>query len=358
MRIVFLSNIPAPYQVKYSTELRKYFEIEFWFSSSNISGGRPNYWNIPLPEYCKVVPLKNNYKYFNTLKKELNDFNPDVVWLGGSWTKIYWFIAYNWARNKGKKIIVGPMERSHPNQKIFKRIIKKVFFKYIYRKIIIFLCPGYESYDYFKYILKRSNTYLFPYVADISECIKHPIRKINNNIIFAMGGRMIKHYRHKEILKIFEKICINYKNVRLVIAGEGEEKNTCENIVNSSELLKKKVSWRNINNWDDIATFYSECHIFIDYPTWAAWGIIIQETLASGMAIICGADRCASRYYIIDGFNGLRVTNEKEIYNAMEYYIQNPEMIEIHSERNKIIGKNESIEKRTKDFLEIINSLN
>ena len=60
LKIVYITNIPSPYQLEWAQVLRKKFEAEFWFMTNikNSKSGRPDYWNVEMPEYCRNLPTK------------------------------------------------------------------------------------------------------------------------------------------------------------------------------------------------------------------------------------------------------------------------------------------------------------
>src|SRR5690606_30819471 len=81
-KLVYITNIPAPYQVKFCDELNKFFDCEFWFYE-NIPERRPKFWRIPLNEKCKIIPnvfFKNKGRHFTFSHiSMLNKFKPDYV---------------------------------------------------------------------------------------------------------------------------------------------------------------------------------------------------------------------------------------------------------------------------------------
>ena len=115
MKIVYITNIPSPYQIEWAKALREIYEVEFWFmiDINDSSTGRPGYWNIELPSFCKILPSrlkKFELGYGPTLVSELNHFNPDIVMLGAGWYMISWSQGYRWAVKNNRKILAGPIE--------------------------------------------------------------------------------------------------------------------------------------------------------------------------------------------------------------------------------------------------------
>ena len=53
-KLVFISSMASPYQVKYCYALQKYFNCEFWFYEYPAKS-RPNWWGIELGDKCKIL---------------------------------------------------------------------------------------------------------------------------------------------------------------------------------------------------------------------------------------------------------------------------------------------------------------
>ena len=85
-KLVFISNMAAPYQVKFCYALQEYFDAEFWFHVY-LEPHRPDWWKTELGDKCKIlnnVVFKRSRRYLSLdIIKELNRFDPDLVVLGG-----------------------------------------------------------------------------------------------------------------------------------------------------------------------------------------------------------------------------------------------------------------------------------
>ena len=112
-RYVFVSNMAAPYQVKFCYALQEYFDAEFWFYVQR-ENDRPVWWEIPLGEKCKVLSdgrlfkkyrnLPNLGYYSFSLIKEIIKYKPDIVLLGGF--MIWHFLIMLIAKLMGSKVAI------------------------------------------------------------------------------------------------------------------------------------------------------------------------------------------------------------------------------------------------------------
>jgi glycosyltransferase involved in cell wall biosynthesis len=361
-RIVFITNIPSPYQIKWSKELKKHYDIQFWFFNSieKSVSNRPSYWNIEIPNYCRILPSKfKKYEicYGPTLKRELDKFNPDIIWLGGAWFMIAWMQAYRWAIKHEKKIIAGPIEFSEGSFSYIRILKNNLIYSLLYRKIDSYLCNGYKDYDIIGNVASDKKRYIFMNSEDYEPYFIQNIRKPDNIITFMYGGTISRIMRIPELLTTFESLARKYKNVRLILAGYGPEKKLCKKNIDNSKILSKNVEWFEVNAWDDIPKAYQRGDIFVIYAKYSAGSFSTMYGIASGMGIISTLDVTVARRYIINGYNGFLIKDERTLYEAMERYVLNPNLIPNHGKKNKEIARNEKYEEKIREFSKIIEEL-
>jgi glycosyltransferase involved in cell wall biosynthesis len=352
MKGIFLSPIPAPYQIKFASALQEYLEIEFWFMTSIKESTRPSYWESELPSYCKILPTyfrKAQLFYCPHLSSLLGTYNPDFIILHGKWNNISWFFAYRWAKRHHKKVIMGPLEVP-TRQNLLKETLRKI----LYRKIDAFLCVGYRSLDYYSTVKETGKTYLLSYAADLDRELSHPARNPGKTITFLHSGSINKRFRVLEILHVFEKLASLYPEIRLILSGNGPLKEECQVLIKNSTVLREHVSWIEVNSWEEVQDIYLSANVLISYPSYAGWGLTIPEAMASGMGIISGNCVEAGRELIVEGYNGYLVRDDWELEQAMLSYILEPEIAYIQGERNKTIAPKEGVQEKAKKLLRIL----
>lgn len=330
-------------------------DIQFWFMTSIKDSTRPPYWEMPLPDYCQILPTlfrKKQLFYCSSLTKRLNKRDPDFIVLHGKWNNLSWLFAYQWARKHKKKILMGPLEIP-TNQNWIKETLRKA----LYRKIDAFLCVGYRSLDYYSTVKEKNKTYLLSYAADLERELTHEPRKQGQTITFLHSGSMNERFRVLSILSVFEKLAQNNQNIRLLLSGNGPLKEACQTKIQDSPVLSKSVSWLEVNSWSEVQDAYLSADVLISYPAYAGWGLTIPEAMASGMGIIASNSVEAARELIINGYNGYLVRNDEELSLAMITYIQNTGLIEEHGNTNKKIAPLEGVFEKAKTLHRIIESL-
>lgn len=362
-KIVHISNIPSPYQIEWAKEIKKKYDVEFWFMTDmeHSITGRPNYWNVIMPKYCKRLPSKfqkGEFCYAPTLSEELNKFNPDIVMLQGAWFMISWFQAYRWALKNNKKIIIGPSEFSETMYRPLNVLRNKIIYRVLYSKTNLFFANAYIHYDYLKKIIKIKKVNLFMNYDNYLPYLNHNVRKVNSVVTFMYGGAISRRMRVPELLNVYEKIASKYKNTRLVIGGYGPEKEICKQIVQSSNELSKTVTFHDVKSWNEIPEVYKKCDVLINYASYSPGSGVILSAVASGMGVISYISVNSSRHFVIDKFNGFIIGNESELFMAMEKYILNTEIVNLHSIRSKEIGNTAlTFEEHLQDFSQAIDNL-
>jgi glycosyltransferase involved in cell wall biosynthesis len=352
MKVIFLSPVPAPYQIAFAEAMQEYADIEFWFMTSIKDSTRPAYWERPLPLYCKILPTyfrKQLLFFCPSLPKLLTDFNPDIIILHGKWNNFSWLIAYWWSLKHKKKMIMGPLEKP-TKQSWLKEVLRKV----LYQKIDTYLCVGYASLDYYSTIKEKEKVYLFSYAADLEREFLHELRTPTNEITFLHSGSINHRFRVTEIVKTFNKVAELYSNIRLVLSGTGPLVDECKSIIENSPLLSSRVSWIVTESWEEVQDLYNHADILISYPTYAGWGLTIPEAMASGMGIIAGICVESARELLINGYNGYLVRDNIELERAMTSYIIEPEKIQDHGRINKKIAVKEGVLEKAKDLYQIL----
>jgi glycosyltransferase involved in cell wall biosynthesis len=111
------------------------------------------------------------------------------------------------------------------------------------------------------------------------------------------------------VAKAFTKL----PNKRLVIVGDGPEKNKILQIINNYKNIKLLV---NVND-NELQDLYSNCFALIYMPVNEDFGLVPLEGMASGKICIA-ANEGGCKETVIDGKTGFLITaSEKNIINTI-----------------------------------------
>ena len=361
-KVIVLSNIPAPFQVKFCEELNKSKNIEYKFLFCAYSEfTRQKYWEIELNSNCIV--LKPVYRigdilYLNpSIIRALKQLDGDIIILVGLNlpTVIIANLYYRLLR-KERCVFTETMASLFPFKKaIFKKAYKR-FIKLLYGNPKYVFATGTTAVKEFKELFPKSKIYNMPYAADIELNLRHKVRENVSSIRFLFSGRLVERNNPELLIKTFLKIKEKYPNMSLNISGYGRLRNKIyqkipKKLIESGEIKLLE----NHSHWEELSNDYLMSDVLVMPAAYSGWGLIVPEAMGSGMGIIAGENLEAAKNLIQHGYNGYLLSdiNEKELEKYMLKYIKNPELVTLHGMRNKELAKTQTFSYRAEQYNKI-----
>ena len=131
----------------------------------------------------------------------------------------------------------------------------------------------------------------------------------------------------------------------MILSGYGEE---LHKIQSKIKLLNKEAVIEIDNrykSWFELPELYNRADILVAPLNHSGWGFVIEEAMASSLAVISTYETTAAAEYIIDNYNGfINTSSINDIKNSMEKYILDKELIIKHGKRNFDLKKDVSYE--------------
>lgn len=275
--------------------------------------------------------------------------NPVVIW------------AYLGAKLSNTKIAIrreGWYYRYHKSfsRRILKNIKDRITF-YMEKHSNAVLCPGIKQIEYLQMCIKSNNhIFKYPYlIEDISKrSFKHTILDLNNSLSFIYIGRLIPQKGLDVLIKVFNKLNYKHSSINLMVIGGKSNKlqkensnqdpnvyyNTCINAmeINQNIIYFGEVSAKDIHNYFKKADVFVHPHVKSvgNIELYEGWGNVITEAASMGLPII-SSDHLSSPYELVTD-NGFIINSsklEKELYDAMEFFILNPEKIKQYGNNSR-----------------------
>lgn len=182
--------------------------------------------------------------------------------------------------------------------------------------------------EWLKHFDIKARGVIYNSVSSIKAVTKKPLK--NRNIKISYAGRLIKEKGVLNLISVFEKLNLKYKNIELFIAGKGP----LFDDLNSRYPDNKSIHMLGMLDYEEVMKLYSDTDVFV-HPSMYPEGLptSILEAGINNCAIVA-TDRGGTVEVINDEKYGIIVEeNEESLYNALENLIQNPKRIEI-------LGKN------------------
>ena len=176
----------------------------------------------------------------------------------------------------------------HPKLNFFRKMAWKISSKNIFKVI----CPSEELKRVFldnnifdeKQLKVIEDPHLI--IKKIVKLKKHELKDIffdGSKILIAIG-RMTKQKNYSFLIKNFKKLTIKYTDIKLIIIGDGEEKNNLKNLIEELNLLNKiKLIDYELN----IYKYLKKSNYYISTSIWEGSSLAMVDAAYIGIPILC-----------------------------------------------------------------------
>ena len=361
-KLVFISSIATPIQIKFCNVLQEYYDAEFWFHT-HMGSHRPLWWKIDLCKNCKILSnvLFREGKYLSLdIIKELNRFDPDIVVLGGfAFPSNY--IAYQWAKiHKKRTTVFTEISRDKQSNIRTKGMFSK-FIRLLYKDIDLVMTTAKEATEQYRDVFSfghRVRTAQYP--SDIDEHLKHPLReKKKNGYVFLFANRLVEIYDPLLAIDIFDVVQKRHPQSTLRMNASGNLRQVCEAKIQEKGLLKQITFLDNIQSWNNLHQIYRTSDILLLPANFSAGNFTIVESMASGMGIII-SNRIIGigASDIVNNKNGFLCNpNREEFVAAIENYFHDETLLQKHGQINKTISEKYSMAATAAMWYDILSSI-
>ena len=283
--------------------------------------------------------------------------------------KNIFFLLY--AKLIGYKIVLDIVEDNR-YYTIFPRLLTKIktrssvfFFNHcrFFANAVINISA--HLYDQTKKITRQKvPAYLIPVTVNMKKFEKITYGQLESFKIF-YGGSFGKKDGLEYLIKAFENVYEEFKNVTLILTGKGskDDMNFVLQLIENS-TAKEKISFKGYLSSDEYYKLLNECDIFCvtrinsDFAK-AGFPFKLGEFLATGKCVIAtNLDEISK--YLINNFNALLInpSSVEELTNALSYLLNNPEKIKlIGTEGRKTAEEYFDSEKVSQQLFEIFETL-
>ncbi len=370
-RLVFLSNIAAPYQVKFCDALQAHFETEFWFYEQ-LTDRRPTWWKVPLGERCKVLSdsiytSRLNYVSLNVFK-ELYRFKPDVLLLGG-FTPFH-ALLLRYARWLGMKVVIlsEPIrivdDEDAGSDKLLTRASgpkKTQLFRAMFRDADLIFGMGQVARDQFvdEFGFRADQVVNAPYPIDIEAYFDHPLRlkRPNDPVRILFANRLVERYQPLVALEAYRQLKADYPHVSLALNRDGHLYEACRAFI-ATHGLEDVTFLDQTESWDDLHLVYRDSDILVLPATYSNGNLTIVEACASGMGVIVSHHVDNVARHLQEGENCFKCEpTAASLAASLRRYLDDPRLLWIHgavSKQNVDHRRNTATAATYRDFIQSI----
>ena len=155
-----------------------------------------------------------------------------------------------------------------------------------------------------------------------------PLKKFSNdkiNILFV--GRIEERKGLIYLLKAYKILEKKFKNLRLIIIGEGDLKKECQDYARENDLKEVHFEGKKVER--KLVAYYNSCDIFCSPAIFGeSFGIVLLEAMACGKPVVAFANQGYKE--LLSGKGGERFLAKprdyRELAQKLEILIKNPKL--------------------------------
>ena len=269
--------------------------------------------NINLVELdsCKnsvniIDGIKNNIHRYKKLKNKIIEIKPDIIISFLTQTNILSILVAN-------SLNIPIISSEHSVYNAEKSKIWKLLRRHLYKKsnyVVTLTLADLKHYNFLQHVTNISNPLLLNHK-------NNNLIKDRENIVLVVG-RLHKVKQFDILINVFSQINTNYK---LVILGEGSEKNNLEKIIKEKNLEKRVFLQGQVENVND---YYQKSKIFVLSSKYEAFSNVLLEAMGNGCACISFDCPYGPNEIITNKKDGILVKNQDqdELKRAIESLIK------------------------------------
>ena len=229
------------------------------------------------------------------------------------------YITKGYFNRSGKKIVeyltkfyceTTATELIVPTNKIYK-LFKE---KYKFEKNINIIPTGIEVERFYK--------------ENIDESITDELRKslglTKKDFIILFVGRLAEEKNVEFLLNCQKVLQDKYNNIKLVIVGDGPDKEKYEEYSKSLGIEEQTI-FTGKAKWEDMPYYYQMANVFATASKTETQGLTVIEAMASNLVPVCMRDE-AFLSMVTEDLDGLFFETEEEYIKQIEYLYNNKEV--------------------------------
>jgi len=329
IRLAYLVTHPIQYQAPLLRRLARErgLDLTVFFCSDfttrkflDPSFGRVIDWDVPLlkgyrHEFLRALGGRERVSFWRPfnygLGRSLKEGRFEVLWIHGYNRWFHW-VAIRTAKRLGLKVLIrDEATLVSARRSIGKRLLKTGFFMGLNRLVDGFLAIGSLNREYYRhYGIPEEKIFWMPYAVDNgffqTEARKAGARREEwrRELGLAPGRPVILFLSKLEPRKRPADLLAAYIHLSreavmaeppyLLFVGEGEQRQPLEEL--AREMRLEGVRFLGFKNQTELPAYYDLCDVFVLPSVAEPWGLVVNEAMNAGKAVIvsdqvgCGPD--------------------------------------------------------------------
>lgn len=368
-RLAYLVSHPIQYQAPLLRHISAEMDIEFTvFFCSDLSVreyvdegfGQAVQWDVPLldgyrHEFLPAVGDRRRLSFSRPLNyglsPRLREGRFDALWVHGwgHWTHLW---ALRVARRLGIKVLMRGESGLHlrpPNG--WRRVIKQRLLSYLTTHVDGFLSIGTLNRGFYQSQgVPSGRIFSMPYAVDNAffqarvveasisrESLRQQLGLESGRPVILYASKMTPRKRADDLLEAYHRLSLDGKiepRPYLLFIGDGELSPRLAARVR--EFGWNSVHFLGFKNQTELPAYYDLCDVFVLPSVQEPWGLVINEVMNAGKAVIVSDEVGCGPDLVRDGDNGyvFRAGDIDDLHRALAEAFANPERTAVMGRRS------------------------
>lgn len=293
-RYLVLQTEPTPYFLGFARELAFCVdgEVDVFFASENSS--QP--WNLSLDGHNATVLPTNLLQAAIMLYRALRNNGYHVAYIAG-WGE--WLMRFAlfvcWFRNI--PVVVESDTPLPVGLPLWKRTIKRMVYPILFKIPAMMLPFGTRQAEYFRhYGVEDQRITVIRYTVDVEHIMqlctelgqagRMTTRKrlgfSNDDVVFIFVGRLHEYKGIRVLLESFSILSVDNRNVRLLVVGDGPERDLLQNTINQNT----RITYTGRLDQESVIEMQHAADVAVLPSLFEPYGLVIHESMAAGLPVI------------------------------------------------------------------------
>lgn len=360
MRVLFVTNIPTPYRIRFFNELSKHVELTVLYeaeTAKNIVFSFKNVRNEGFQEiFLKKGVIREKIPNLRIISPILRrDYDYLILTNYAYFTEL---VAYITARIFRIPYII---EEDGNRIKTKELIILSWLKRWIIRGASLYLSPSKQTDEFFKHYSANQNKIIrYPFTSiDKAYLIKASEYQYQKKdvVSFLYVGRVIPLKGVDNLIHAFNAAILKNPSIQLTIIGNSPDENYLNQLKN---YALSQVQFLPFMETSELRKYYLESDVFVFPTRYDPWGLVINEAISLGLPVISSNKSISASELIQNGVNGFLYDSENvaDLEKHMLLLAADEKLRKKMSKFNIELAKSHTIESMVKVHLNAFKRLN
>jgi glycosyltransferase involved in cell wall biosynthesis len=361
IRLAYLVTEPIIYQVPLLRRLASEpnLSIKVFFGRDDSSRqydagfGTPVRWDIPmlegydhetLPGIRRSGQVSFTCPFNYGLRSQLLKGHFDALWIHGYMRWNHW-LAIASAKQLGLKVLIRDEATDISRERSpTRRFVRKQFFSWLARNVDAFLAIGTLNAAYYiRQGIDRARIFSVPYAVDNAffqseakkcsatrDALRASLSISDRRPVILFVGKLMPRKRPNDLLRAYLALSPDGRiepEAHLVFVGEGELKPALQRMAEATGW--DSIKFVGFKNQSELPAFYNLCDVFVMPTVHEPWGLVVNEAMNAGRAIVVSSEVGCAPDLVRNGVNGItfRARDVDDLARALRTCLRDPERL-------------------------------